>query len=1091
MKTACLLWAWCGWFLAASAMAADWPQGRDGQPDGVIHSLPATAHPPLLAQNDPQPAGAASMAIPDWENEQVVQRNKELPRATSLPYPDRARALQATRTATPYFQSLDGSWQFHWVPAPDQRPVDFYRPEFDARGWKSIPVPGNWQCYGYDTPLYTNITYPFQVDPPRVMGQPPQHYTNFATRNPVGSYRRTFTVPDAWQGRQVFLQFDGVDSAFYLWINGRQVGYSQDSRTPAVFHVTPYLQAGENLLAVEVYKHSDGSYLEDQDFFRLSGIFRPVYLWSTADLHLRDFFVHPELDEACRNATLRVEVEVRNFVADQPQRFSIAAELLDAAGRTVFADATADGQVAANGRTTIALSKPVENPAKWSAEQPNLYRLLLTLQDAAGQLVEVTTCQVGFRRVEIKEGQLRVNGQPVYLKGVNRHEHEPATGHAVSVDSMIRDIQLMKQLNINAVRTSHYPNDPRWYELCDRLGLYVIDEANIESHGMGYGAKSLGKDPAWKEAHLDRMQRMVERDKNHPSIIIWSLGNEAGNGVNFYATYDWTKQRDASRPVQYERAERDRNTDIYCPMYASIGHIVEYAKQNPTRPLIQCEYAHAMGNSVGNLQDYWDAIEAYPALQGGFIWDWVDQALLADVPEPRDDFVPWRRQPQYFAYGGDFGDQPNDGNFCCNGVVHPDRTLHPHAWEVKKVYQHVKVHAEDLAAGKVRVQNKYFFTNLSEFEARWVLRRDGREVHSGSLGRLDVPPQTSQTVILPEPPRDGREYFLTLSFLLPEDRPWASAGHVVAWDQFLMPSQPAELADATGTGPAPAWQRSDDRLQVTGDGFTAAIDLASGELVSYQVDGVELLAAPLTPNFWKAPNDNQMRSRYMQQTQAWRTAAAERKLVDLQTAEADGLVQVTARYRLPAVAANYQLVYRLARDGRVSVEAVYEPGTGKPSLLPRFGVTWAMPRGYDRVAWYGRGPHETYWDRQTGGEIAVYESTVDELVFPYVRSQDTGNRTEVRWLTLTNSDGAGLRIEGPLPLSASAWPFTIPDLEAASHPHELPRRDFNTVFVDDRLHGVGGDNSWGALTHPQYTLPSDRPYRLQFTIVPVRPASRS
>ncbi len=1219
---------------------------------------------------------AVQAAAPDWENEQVFGRNKEPGRATAWPYPDRAGAVQATREATPYHQSLNGDWRFHWVPHPDQRPVDFYQPAFDVSGWKTIAVPGNWQRQGYDTPLYTNITYPFQVDPPRVMGEPPPEYTNFKARNPVGSYRREFTVPEAWKGRQVFLQFDGVDSAFYLWINGRQVGYSEDSRTPAVFNITQYLQEGANVLAVEVYRYSNGSYLEDQDYFRLSGIYRNVHLWSAAALHIRDFFAHAELDAQCRDGDLRVDVEVQNF-ADQPQGFKVAAELLDAAGQTVLQGLTADGRADAAGKASVTLRKPVAQPALWSAEQPNLYRLLLTLTDAAGRTVEVTTCQVGFRRVEMKDGFLLVNGQRVYLKGVNRHEHDPVTGHTVSVESMIRDIQLMKQLNVNAVRTSHYPNDPQWYDLCDRLGLYVIDEANIESHGMGYGEKSLAKDPAWKAAHLDRTQRMVERDKNHPCVIIWSLGNEAGNGVNFYATYDWTKQRDPSRPVQYERAELDRNTDIYCPMYATIEHMVDYAKKNPPRPLIQCEYAHAMGNSVGNLQDYWDAIEAYPSLQGAFIWDWVDQGLLVDVPtgrriadcqdasltgvvtgavdselgvtgpvamanDPRlnltgpltldvvfrgnrvgafnpliskgdhqfllrldnngvnftlhqggwqglsvpygqasladgwnritavydgshlrlyvngrpvadkpltgqidasefpvnigrnseipsrvsvlpiqtariysralsaeeiaaagppakdglvldldlrrvsDEQVPLGRGDKYFAYGGDFGDRPNDGNFCCNGVVHPDRTLHPHAWEVKKVYQHIKVHADDLAAGKIRVQNKYFFTNLNEFEARWVLRRDGREVQSGSLGCLDVPPQASQAVTVPLPSvsQDG-EYFLTVSFALPEDRSWAAAGHVAAWDQFRLPG-PAALTDAGGTGLPPELKTTDERLMISGDGFAAAIGKATGELVSYQVDGVELLAGPVAPSFWKAPNDNQMRSRYMQQTQPWRSAAAERKLVALETALVANAIQVTARYRLPVGGADYQVGYRVTRDGRIGIETAYTPGQGKAALLPRFGVTWAMPQAFERVAWYGRGPHETYWDRQTSGEIAVYQSTVDELVFPYVRAQDTGNRTEVRWLTLTNQDGLGVRVEGAQPLSASAWPFTLADLEAAMHPYELPRRDFNTVFVDDRLHGVGGDNSWGALTHPQYTLPGDRPYRLNFTLVPLR-----
>ena len=468
----------------------------------------------------------------------------------------------------------------------------------------------------------------------------------------------------------------------------------------------------------------------------------------------------------------------------------------------------------------------------------NLYRLLLTLKDAAGKVVEVTTCNVGFRRVEIKDRFLLVNGQRVYLKGVNRHEHDPVDGHTVSVESMIQDIHLMKKLNINAVRTCHYPNDPQWYELCDRLGLYVIDEANIESHGMGYGDKSLAKDPAWKEAHLDRTRRMVERDKNHPSVIIWSLGNEAGNGVNFYATYDWTKQRDASRPVQYERAELDRNTDIYCPMYATIEHMVDYAKKNPDRPLIQCEYAHAMGNSVGNLQDYWNAIEAYPSLQGGFIWDWVDQGLLVDVPKGRGE--------KYFAYGGDFGDRPNDGNFCCNGVVHPDRTPHPHAWEVKKVYQNVKVHAVDLAAGKVRVQNKYFFTNLNEFEAKWLLRCDGREVQSGSLGRLDVPPQASQEV--DDPHREAGQRRRRVSV----DRrrsPWPKtslgSARATSWhgtSSRCRGSRPRRQRSAAGR--SPDLKTTDDKLLLRGDRFAAAIDKASGELVSYQVDGVELLAGP-------------------------------------------------------------------------------------------------------------------------------------------------------------------------------------------------------------------------------------------------------
>lgn len=1212
---------------------------------------------------------------PDWEDEQVVGRNKEPGRATSLSYPDRESALLATREATPFHLSLNGKWKFRWSPDPDDRPVEFFKPEYDVKEWAEIPVPSNWQMHGYGTPVYSNIPYPFKKDPPRVMGEPLRDFTNFAARNPVGSYRRTFQVPPEWKGRQVFLQFDGVDSAFYLWINGRQVGYSQGSRTPAVFNITEYLEDGPNVLAAEVYRYCDGSYLEDQDFWRLSGIFRDVYLWSTDDLHIRDFFVHTDLDDEYDNATLSVDVEVRNY-ADTAQSFTAAAELIDGDGQIVFKDVSAAGEVKPDGTTRFNLSKIVSAPAKWSAEHPNVYRLLLTLVDSSGKTIEVTTCNVGFREVEIRDGFLLVNGQRIYLKGVNRHEHDPVTGHTVSIESMIRDVELMKQFNVNAVRTSHYPNDPRWYDLCDRYGLYVIDEANIESHGMGYGRESLAKDPSWKTAHLDRVKRMVERDKNHPSVLIWSMGNEAGNGVNFYAAYDWMKERDPSRPVQYERAEGDRNTDIRCPMYARIKQIVDYATGNPDRPMILCEYAHAMGNSVGNLQDYWTAIETHDHLQGAFIWDWVDQGLTKDVPKTyrakdrRDpnltgvvlgkldqkqgvtgaivikndarldlsgpltlevtvaggkvdhmcpliskgdhqyllrmdagglnftlhqrawkgllvpyqqagltdgwsritavydggqmllyvngkevgrkalsgafdtstfavnigrnseipdrvctlpireariynrplppaevtdpmsrtddgimldmdlrrvsaEPIPLGRGKTFFAYGGDFGDRPNDGNFCINGLIQPDRRPNPHLWEVKKVYQHIRVHANDLAARRVRVENKYYFANLDEFEAVWILRRDGKEVQSGTLGRLDVAPQTSKEVVVPfQQSLDSGECLLTVSFALAEDKPWASKGHRVAWDQFLIQQVPP--AWAGGIGKTPRLKTTDDSLTVAGEGFSATIDRKSGALRSYRVDGAELLVDALTPNFWKAANDNQMRNGYANRLGPWSNAAANATLVSSNAKQIAGAVQVTSQYRLPVANANYVVVYHIASGGRIGVTATYEPDRKNAPLLPRFGMKMAVPKKCKQVRWYGRGPQETYWDRKTGGEIAIYESTVDDWLFPYVRPQDTGNRTDVRWMTLTDENGVGLRIEGSSPLSVSAWPYTIADVENAMHPYDLPRRDFNTVFVDLRLHGVGGDNSWGARTHDEYTLPGNRSYQYAFTLMPVR-----
>ncbi len=1038
-------------------------------------------------------AASRSMAQnpPDWENQQVVGHNKELGRVASLPLAlpdpaaDRREALRCN--SSPFVVSLAGKWKFHWAPKPSQRPADFYKPDFDVASWGDIAVPGNWQCQGYGVPLYSNIPYPFKKDPPRVMGEPPQDFTNFDHRNPVGSYRHTFTVPPGWDGRQVFLQFDGVDSAFYLWLNGKKVGYSQDSRTTALFNVTQYLRPGENVLAVEVYRYSDGSYLEDQDFWRLSGIYRNVLLWSAADVHVRDFFVHAGLGDEYRTGRLGVDIELKNF-AGKAKPVTVALELVDRATGDTVMTAERDGTVEAGCSRTVAFPvADVDFQVKpWSAEQPNLYRLVITLKDGDGKPIETMTHHVGFRTVEIRGGQLLVNGRPIYLKGVDRHEHDPETGHYVTVESMVRDIRVMKQHNINAVRTSHYPDDARWYDLCDLFGLYLIDEANIESHGMGYGRESLAKDPSWKEAHLDRARRMVERDKNHPSVIIWSLGNEAGNGENFHACYDWIKGRDAGRPVQYERAGQDRNTDIICPMYSRIENIVAYGSKPQQRPLILCEYAHAMGNSVGNLQDYWDAIEAHKHLQGGFIWDWVDQGLNKPVPPVYR--VATGGPKTFFAYGGDFGDRPNDGNFCCNGLVQPDRRPNPHLFEVRKVYQNVKVEPIDAAAGRVKVRNKFFFTDLSEFEAGWILRLDGDPVADGSLDRIELGPQESRElrIPLPETLRPG-EYFLTVQFRLPEATRWAPKGHVVAWDQFLV----KQVAPTPGAPPKRPPLKLDDSgpaIEVSGETFTLSIDKATGALRSYRVRGREMLAAPLVPSFWKAPNDNQYRNQYLNRLGPWRTAAEKRTVASIKAEQpSPAVVRVTATMSLPVGESGYVLRYVVEGDGRVGVAAEYSPGKGKLPLLPRFGVKLAVPRACDQVAWYGRGPHETYQDRKTGGEIAVFYNSVDGMVHPYVRSQDTGNRTDTRWFSVADFQGAGLKFVGSEPVSFCVWPFTIDDVMQAAHPHELPRRDFNTVFVDYKLHGVGGDNSWGARTHAEYTLPGDQPYRLEFTIEPVLP----
>lgn len=1038
---------------------------------------------------------------PDWENETVFAIGKEPPRATGWPLPDAESALSddAPRS-TPWVQSLNGLWRFHWSPDPDARPRDFYRPDADVSAWSEIPVPANWQLHGYGVPLYSNIPYPFHADPPRVTGQPPRQFTAYDHRNPVGSYRRTFRVPDSWAGRQVFLQFDGVDSAFYLWINGACVGYSQESRTPAVFNVTPHIAEGENVVAVEVYQYCDGSYLEDQDFWRLSGIFRDVSLWSSAHVHVRDFFARAELDQDYRDAVLDVEIDVTNS-SDTSATCGVDVKLLNDQRQVVGQAATGPLEVDAQSHRPARIPPiRLSNPAKWTAETPHLYTLLLTLTDGHGQVLECRTHPFGFRKVEIRDGQLLVNGQPVDLKGVNRHEHDPETGHVVSLDSMIQDIRLMKQANINAVRTAHYPNDPRWYTLCDTYGLYVIDEANIESHGMGYGPESLAKKPSWQAAHLDRVQRMVERDKNHPSIIIWSLGNEAGNGINFEVCYDWLKQRDPSRPVQYERAELERNTDIYCPMYADIPHLLQYASRDQQRPLILCEYAHAMGNSVGNLQDYWDAIEGHRQLQGGFIWDWVDQGLWKEVAPDAgvDDETgvsdsaaspPLRR---YFAYGGDFGDEPNDGNFCINGLVQPDRRPNPHLFEVRKVYQPVKIQWADAADRTVRIFNKQYFTNADQWETHWVLRRDGLEIARGSLGHLDIAPRTERIVPVALPACEGPgEYLLTVACALPQDTLWAARGHRVAWDQLVVDASGSSTRDRGDAEPT----KTDRALQlietqeayiVEGDRFRVAIDRHRGSLTSYRSEDQEMLSAPLEPNFWKVPNDNQYRNDYVRRLGAWRQAAERRQMREVTARQQAGHCVVTATMILPVGESAYTVVYLINQSGHVTISTSYRPGaTGLP-LIPKFGMTLAVPEQYQHVRWYGRGPHETYWDRKTGGEIALHAGSVEELIHPYVRPQDNANRSDVRWFTITNVEGRGLKFAGTTPICFAVWPYTAHDLEQATHDYQLPRRDQITVNVDHQLHGVGGDNSWGARTHEQYTLPGDRPYAYQFTISPVR-----
>jgi beta-galactosidase len=1010
---------------------------------------------------------------PDWENPQMVGRNKEAPRATAIPFADSLSAQVGDPAGSPWYRSLNGDWRFHWSANPAGRPAEFYRPDFDVGSWDTIPVPANWQLHGYDYPIYTNIRYAWgDPDPPRV----PHDF------NPVGSYRRTFTIPEEWAGRRVYLQFGGVSSAFYVWVNGQDVGYSQDSRTPAEFDITPYVAPGGNLLAVEVYRYSDGSYLECQDFWRLSGIFRDVSLVARDELHIRDFEVHTDLDDSHRDARLGVDVWVRNLGADG-HPFSVDAQLFDGEGERVVDGLSTAAAVDAGGEVKLRLERTVVDPPKWSAEEPNLFRLVLTLRDPDGTVIEAVTTNVGFREVEIEGGQLLVNGVPIYLKGTNRHEHDPDTAHVMSTELMVRDILLMKRHNINAVRTSHYPDVPEWYDLCDRYGLYVIDEANIESHGIGYDPDTtLGNKPEWMKAHLDRTINMVERDKNHPSIIIWSLGNEAGDGVNFTATSSWIRDRDPSRPVHYERAELGPNTDIFCPMYARIEEIVEYAENYDDRPLIMCEYSHAMGNSNGNLKDYWDAISSHERLQGGFIWDWVDQGLRKPVPGRPGEF--------FFAYGGDF-EPPgvyHDDNFLCNGLVSPDRVPHPGLYEVKKVYQYVTASPVDLALGQVEITNGYAFLGLDGIDGFWELRGDDTVIASGRVPTLDIAPSESRVVSLPLPtitPQPGVEYWLDLSFRLADDRLWAERGHEVAWEQFRLDlDAEAPRLDVEDMAPL-RLEGGDGTTVVVGDRFKVRFDLAQGTIESLTFEGTDVIRSGPRPNFWRAPTDNDRGNDMPERCAPWKAASRSWEVTSSKVTQI-GPAEVEVRFEgaFPHVGATDLVTYTVLGSGDIIVAHNFTPGDVELPELPRFGMQMAVAGGFEAVTWYGRGPHESYWDRKAGARVGVYTGTVDEQFVDYSEPQENGNKTDVRWLSLTKADGRGLLVVGEPLIGFSAHHYTTEDLENAKHSYEMERRENITLNVDLQQTGVGGDDSWGARPHEEYTLRA-APMSYSFRLRPI------
>ncbi len=1024
--------------------------------------------------------------IPDWENPQLIAIDRLPMHARGVPYADEATALKRDPGQSPWALSLDGPWRFHLAPNPATLPDDFFADGFDASAWDEITVPGNWTMQGYDRPIYCNVKMPIPNTPPHVP----------ADDNPTGLYRRTFELPAAWAGRRIVLRFGGVDSAFYVWVNGQRVGFSKDSRLPAEFDITNVVRPGENTVVTEVIRWSDASFLEDQDMWRNAGMYRSVSVYALPQVHLADVYAKPTLDVSLRSGRLTVVARLGGAV-EQASGYRVEMQLFDAEGARVFeAYVGAAFSFAEHLPPHVMLDRAIESPRLWSHETPNLYTLVVVLRDAAGRAVQYESCRIGFRRVEVRERQLLINGRPLYIRGVNRHEFDEVHGKVISLESMIADIRLMKQNHFNAVRTSHYPNDERWYDLCDEYGLYVWDEANIETHSL---YNRLCHDPAWRDAFLERGARMVERDKNHPSVVIWSLGNESGYGPNHDAIAGWIRGFDPSRPIHYEGATAPNwsggrlATDLVCPMYPSIDRIIDFANNvDDPRPLIMCEYAHAMGNSVGNLKEYWEAIEATPGLQGGFIWDWVDQGILQTTADGR----------RYWAYGGDFGDTINDMNFCLNGLVFPDRTPHPALSEARKLFQPVVVVAQDTASGWFEIVNKRDFTTLADLRGTWELAVDGEVVQTGTLPTLKTAPGASERLHLPyrlpQVPV-GAECFLTIRFARMAATGLADAGEEVAWEQFALPILAAASAPPALPAEPLTVTQTAERVSLSGSRFAVDFDPVSGALVRFERDGVRLLDDGPRLNVWRAATDNDGFKWNAEEPgkllQRWLAAGLNRLEAQLTTFEVTQPEPdaVIARVERVVQASGIEAGFRqmetvtVRGDGTLRFdEQVVSFGDLPP--LPRLGLRLVMPAGFESFTWFGRGPGETYPDRKAGAAIGLFSSSVDDQYEPYIMPQEHGNRTDVRWAALRDGEGHGLLMIGEPLLQASVSHYTADDLYAAMHTFDLVRRPEVYVCLDQLQSGLGGASCGPGTLDRHLAWPGDHTFSI--TLKPLDPADQ-
>ncbi len=1007
----------------------------------------------------------SAQSFKEWQDPQVNAVNRAPMHANYFAYESADAAAKENMKQSSNYMTMNGLWKFFWVKDADARPTDFWKVGFNDKGWDDMRVPAMWELNGYGDPIYVNVGYAWRN---QYKNNPPEVPT---ANNHVGSYRREFVIPASWKGKDIIAHFGSVTSNMYLWVNGKYVGYSEDSKLEAEFDLTSYLKPGQkNLIAFQVFRWCDGTYLEDQDFFRYSGVGRDCYFYARDKKRIQDIRVTPDLDAEYKNGSLSVKLDLKGSG-------TVNLELLDAAGKQV-ATATAKGS------STTVLN--VENPNKWSAETPYLYTLRATLQGSN----EVIPVKVGFRKIEQKNGQILVNGQAVLFKGANRHEMDPDGGYVVSPERMLQDIQMMKKFNINAVRTCHYPDANLWYDLCDKYGIYVVAEANIESHGMGYGESTLAKRTDYAKAHMERNQRNVQRGFNHPSIIFWSLGNEAGFGPNFEAAYRWIKSEDTSRPVQYEQAHGNEFTDVYCPMYADYAHMEKYAQRNDlTKPLIQCEYAHAMGNSQGGFKEYWDLIRKYPHLQGGFIWDFVDQS------------VRWKGKDgvSIYAYGGDFNRfDASDNNFCDNGLISPDRVPNPHMYEVGYYYQNIWTTPANLAQGEINVYNENFFRDLSAYYMEWVVLANGKAVRSGRVENLNVAPhQTAKIKLDLGKVCECKEWLLNVTYRLKQKEGVLPAGYAVAKDQLVLNAYKAPALELKNVETVnvetvvPQVQENDwNYLIVNGEDFRMEFNKHSGYLSRYRVAGLELMneGAALTPNFWRAPTDNDMGAGLQQKYAVWKNP--ELKLTSFKWESKDGQIVVYADYDMKQVSAKLNLTYVINNKGAVKVtqKMTVDP-QAKVSPMFRFGMQMQMPKSFETVEYYGRGPIENYSDRNHSTDLGIYRQSVDEQFYSYIRPQENGTKTDIRWWKQLNAANRGLQIVADAPFSASALHYTIESLDDGwgkdqRHSPEVEEADLTNLCIDKAQMGLGCVNSWGAWPLPQYQiLYAD--YEFSFVLTPV------